>query len=157
VAASAGLDLPIYPVKGYSVTMPVLDAARAPLNGGIDEKTRVTFARLGDRVRMTTTAEFTGYDTSYSPANFAKILRVAHELFDGGIDVAKAFFWACLRPASPDGPPIIGATPVANLWLNTGHGYLGWTMSCGSAKILSDLIAGRSPEIDASPYRFSRF
>ncbi len=157
IAASIGLDLPVYPVKGYSVTMPVLDGTRAPTMGGVEEGAQVSFSRLGERVRMTTTAEIAGYDTSFAPGDFAKILRVARDLFDGGLDIERAKFWACLRPTSPDGPPIIGASPLANLWLNTGHGYLGWTMSCGSSRLLSDLIAGRTPEIDSAPYRLDRF
>jgi len=137
--------------------MPVLDPGKAPSMGGVEEGSHVAFSRLGERVRMTTTAEFTGYETGHRPKNFAKILRIAGELFDGGVDTGKATYWACLRPATPDGPPAIGATPFSNLWLNTGHGYLGWTMSCGSSRLLCDLIAGRKPEIDPSPYRFDRF
>jgi D-amino-acid dehydrogenase len=156
VGATAGIDLPVYPIKGYSVTMTIQDPARAPSMGGIEETSHVAFSRLGDRLRMTTTAEFAGYDTSFKPADFARILRTARDLFDGGVDIEKATYWACLRPSSPDGRPR-RSLPFPNLWINNGHGTLGWTMSCGSGKLLGDLVADRKPDIDPAPYRFDRY
>lgn len=157
LARDAGLHLPIYPVKGYSITAPVGDPDQAPRTGGLDEGTLVAFARLGERVRMTSVAEVGGYDTSYRPEDFAKILATGRELFRDGIDLDRAEHWACLRPATPDGPPIIGPSPVRNLWLNTGHGYLGWTMCCGSARLLADQMCGKSPELDTHLYRYGRY
>ncbi len=157
LARQAGLHLPIYPVKGYSMTAPVGDADQAPRTGGLDEGTLVAFARLGDRVRMTSVAEVGGYDTSFRPENFTKILATGRELFRDGIALDRAEHWACLRPATPDGPPYIGPTPVRNLWLNTGHGYLGWTMCCGSARLLADQMAGRQTELDTHLYRYGRY
>ena len=157
LARDAGLHLPIYPVKGYSITAPVGDPDQAPRTGGLDEGTLVAFARLGERVRMTSVAEVGGYDTSYRPENFAKILATGRELFRDGIALDRAEHWACLRPATPDGPPIIGPSPVRNLWLNTGHGYLGWTMCCGSARLLADQMSGRKAELDTHLYRYGRY
>ncbi|MEZ5833587.1 MAG: D-amino acid dehydrogenase [Dongiaceae bacterium] len=157
LARHAGLHLPIYPVKGYSITAPVGDPDQAPRTGGLDEGNLVTFARLGDRVRMTSVAEVVGYDTGYRTENFSKILATGRELFRDGIDLERAEYWACLRPATPDGPPIIGPSPVRNLWLNTGHGYLGWTMCCGSARLLADQMAGRQAELDTRLYRYGRY
>jgi len=157
LARDAGLHLPIYPVKGYSITAPVGDPDQAPRTGGLDEGTLVAFARLGDRVRMTSVAEVGGYDTGYRPEDFAKILATGRELFRDGIALDRAEYWACLRPATPDGPPIIGPSPVRNLWLNTGHGYLGWTMCCGSARLLVDQMSGRKPELDTHLYRYGRY
>ena len=156
LAKTAGLHLPIYPIKGYSITAPLGDPERAPRTGGLDEGTLVAFSRLGDKVRMTSVAEVVGYDTSYRPEDFAQILATGRELFPGGIALDHAEHWACLRPSTPDGPPIIGPSPVANLWLNTGHGYLGWTMCCGSARLLADQMAGRKPELDTHLYRYGR-
>lgn len=105
----------------------------------------VAFARMGDRLRLTSTAEFSGYDRSHRPKDFRAMLRVAHELFPTGGDYAKPFYWAGLRPMTPEGTPIFGRTRYSNLILNTGHGHMGWTMACGSARITADLIAGRQP------------
>jgi D-amino-acid dehydrogenase len=157
LARQARLHLPIYPVKGYSITAPVGDPDQAPRTGGLDEGTLVTFARLGDRVRMSSVAEVVGYDTTHRPENFAKILATGRELFRDGIALEQAEHWACLRPTTPDGPPIIGPSPVRNLWLNTGHGYLGWTMCCGSARLLADQMAGRKTELDTHLYRYGRY
>jgi D-amino-acid dehydrogenase len=157
LARQAGLHLPIYPVKGYSITAPVGDPEQAPRTGGLDEGTLVTFARIGDRVRMSSVAEVSGYDTGHRPENFAKILATGRELFRDGIALDRAEYWACLRPATPDGPPYIGPTPVRNLWLNTGHGYLGWTMCCGSARLLVDQMSGRQAELDTHLYRYGRY
>jgi D-amino-acid dehydrogenase len=151
-----GLKLPIYPVKGYSVTLPAR-AEGAPTVPGVDEGGFVAFARIGDRLRVTSTTEFAGYDTSHREADFAAMLRTARELFPEGADYERRDCWACLRPATPDGPPIIGSTPFKNLHLNTGHGHIGWTMACGSARLLADLLSDRKPDIDPTPYAYGRY
>jgi D-amino-acid dehydrogenase len=152
-----GLRMPVYPVKGYSLTFPIVDAAAAPNHGGVDEANLVAFARLGDRLRLTATADFAGYDTEYAPKDFAHMLRVATELFPGAAAYDRPSYWACLRPMTPDGPPIMGESPFRNLWLNTGHGHIGWTMACGSSRIVVDRMLGRKPEIDDVPFRLSRY
>jgi D-amino-acid dehydrogenase len=157
VAGSIGVKLPIYPVKGYSLTFPIVDPTAAPTHFGVDEANLVAFARLGDRLRLTATADIAGYDTEYAPGDFAPMLRVAKELFPRAVAYDRPEYWACLRPMTPDGPPIVGASPLKNLWLNTGHGHIGWTMACGSSRLLLDLMAGRKPEIDATPFRLARY
>ena len=157
VALSAGLRLPVYPVKGYSLTIPIDGHIGAPRMPGVDEAHLVAFARMGDRLRLTATADFAGYDTRHAPADFAAMLRVARELFPDGGDFDHPSYWSCLRPMTPDGPPIIGATPLANLWLNTGQGHMGWTMACGSARILAELIAGRPSPVPLEGMTLDRF
>jgi D-amino-acid dehydrogenase len=152
-----GFNLPIFPVKGYSVTLPVADPAEAPTIGGVHEDHLVAFSLLGDRLRLTATADFAGYDTEFVPANFAHMLRVARDMFPNAALYDRPDYWACLRPMTPDGPPIMGASPVSNLWLNTGHGHMGWTMACGSSRLLTDQMMGRKPAIDDTPFLFSRY
>jgi D-amino-acid dehydrogenase len=148
IARTAGLRLPIYPVKGYSLTVPIKDAGAAPTVPGVDEHYLVAFARMGERLRVTATAEFSGYDTAHKPADFAVMTRVARELFPDAADFNRPEYWACLRPMTPDGPPIMGRSRQKNLWLNTGHGHIGWTMAAGSGRIVADLILGREAAID---------
>ena len=152
-----GFTLPIYPVKGYSVTLPIADAEAAPVHFGVDEANLVAFARLGDRLRLTATADFAGYDTSFEARDFVHMLKVARELFPRAAAFDRPEYWACLRPMTPDGPPIMGPSPLTNLWLNTGHGHIGWTMACGSSRIVVDRMLGRKPEIDDTPFRLSRY
>jgi D-amino-acid dehydrogenase len=116
--------------------------------GGADEDRLIGYSRLGDRLRVSSTAEFTGFDRSHTPANFASMLRTAHELFPGAFDEKKAEFWAGLRPMMPSSVPGIGLARSRNYYLDAGHGHLGWTTSCGSGKLLADLVAGRKPEFD---------
>ena len=143
-----GIDLPVYPVKGYAATIPLDDPSKGPTMGGADEDKLIGYSRLGDRLRISSTAEFTGFDRTHKPSNFASMLRTAHELFPGAFDEKKAEFWAGLRPMMPSSVPVIGRARYRNLYLNTGHGHLGWTTSCGSGKLVADLIAGREPEFD---------
>jgi D-amino-acid dehydrogenase len=157
LAKPIGLKLPIYPVKGYSLTLPITDPEAAPAHFGVDEANLVAFARLGDRLRMTATADFAGYDTSYVPGDFVNMLRVARELFPRAAAYDRPEYWACLRPMTPDGPPIMGPSGIANLWLNTGHGHIGWTMACGSSRVVVDRMLGRKPEIDDTPFLLSRY
>lgn len=145
-----GVTLPIYPVKGYTATIPLDDPSRAPTTGGVDEGRYVTYARMGDRLRLSSSAEFAGFDRSHRPENFARMFRTAHDLFPGLIDERKADLRACLRPMLPNSVPAIGRTRFANFYLDTGHGHLGWTLACGSGKFLADIIANRRPEIDPS-------
>ncbi|MBI3325501.1 MAG: D-amino acid dehydrogenase [Nitrospinae bacterium] len=145
VARQTGIRLPIYPVKGYSVTIPVRLGDTAPHLGGVDEEHLLAYARIGDRLRLTAKAEFAGYDRSHRPEDFRHLLQVARDLFPTGGDYANPCYWAGLRPMTPEGTPLLGHTRYRNLFLNTGHGHMGWTMSCGSARILADVIAGRTP------------
>ena len=157
IMKTVGVTLPIYPVKGYSLTLPIIPGKPAPTVGGIDEENLVAWAPLGDRMRMTSTAEFSGYDERYKPSDFDNMLRVAQDFFPDGVDYAKPSHWACLRPMTPDGPPVFGRLKHRNMVYNTGHGHIGWTMAAGSGKILADLVAGRTPEIDLDGMWVERF
>jgi D-amino-acid dehydrogenase len=152
-----GISLPVYPVKGYSITVPVTDADAAPVSTVMDESYKVAITRLGDRIRVGGTAEISGYSDKLYAARRATLDHSLTDLFPRGGDISKATFWSGLRPMTPDGPPIIGATRYSNLHLNTGHGTLGWTMACGSGKVLADLLSGRKPDIDASELALSRY
>lgn len=143
-----GYRLPVYPVKGYSATFPVGPDHRPPALGGVDENNLVAWARFGQRLRFTATAEFAGYDTRHTPADFRQMLQAARELFPDGADYDRPSYWAGLRPMTPEGTPLIGRTRHRNLYLNTGHGHMGWTMSCGTAKLLADIMTSRQPELD---------
>jgi D-amino-acid dehydrogenase len=142
-----GIRIPVYPVKGYSITIPVTDASGAPESTIMDESFKVAITRLGDRIRVGGTAEISGYDLSLREARRETLVHSVTDLFPQGGDVRQASFWCGLRPMTPDGTPVIGPTPFKNLFLNTGHGTLGWTMSCGSGRVLADIISGRAPEI----------
>jgi D-amino-acid dehydrogenase len=150
VVKRLGLDLPVYPVKGYSATVPIAGRNGAPTVGGVDENNLVAWCRMGDRLRLTATAEFSGFDTSHRPSDFKTMLASARDLFPQGGDYAQASYWACLRPMTPAGTPIHGRGRHRNFWINTGQGHMGWTMACGSARITADLMAGRAPEIDTT-------
>ncbi len=150
VGRAIGLDLPIYPIKGYSVTLPIEGRNNPPTLSGVDEDNLFAFANYGDRVRMTAIAEFAGWDTSHQPADFTPMLKAARELFPAAGNYDKPEYWAGLRPMTPDNLPIFGRGRLANLWVNAGHGHMGWTWACGSARITADLVAGRKPEHDVS-------
>jgi D-amino-acid dehydrogenase len=152
-----GIDLPVYPVKGYSITVPITNPAGAPESTVMDETYKVAITRLGDRIRVGGMAELDGYNTKLRPARRATLKHVLTDLYPKGGDVSKASFWCGLRPMTPDGPPIIGPTKYSNLYLNTGHGTLGWTMCCGSGRVLADMISGRKPEIDTSGLTIERY
>ncbi|HUA77985.1 MAG TPA: D-amino acid dehydrogenase [Acetobacteraceae bacterium] len=147
LARKIGLRLPVYPVKGYSLTIPIGNHRAAPTMATLDEDNLVAISRFGERIRVTATAEIAGYDTSHRPADFAHMLKVVQRLFPDGADYARAEMWAGLRPMTPSNLPILGRSRYANLFLNTGHGHIGWTMSHGTARITADLIAGRQPAI----------
>lgn len=145
----AGLSLPVYPVKGYSVTLPIDGRNNPPRLSGVDEDNLFAFANYGDRVRLTAVAEFAGYDVSHKPSDFASMLGAARELFPDAGDYAKPEYWAGLRPMTPDNLPIFGrGRRLENLWVNVGHGHMGWTWACGAARITADLLGGRRPEHD---------
>ena len=152
-----GLRLPVYPVKGYSITVPVLRPERAPVSTLMDETYKVAVTRLGDRIRVGGTAELAGFDLALHEKRREVTELVVNDLFAGAGDLSRAEFWTGLRPMTPDGTPLIGATSVPNLYLNTGHGTLGWTMSCGSARLLADLVSGRTPEIDTEGLALNRY
>jgi D-amino-acid dehydrogenase len=152
-----GLSIPVYPVKGYSLTVPIIDAARAPESTVMDETYKVAVTRLGDRIRVGGTAELMGYNLTLREARRDALDHVVTDLFAGGGDLSRATFWTGLRPMTPDGPPLIGATRYRNLYLNTGHGTLGWTMAAGSGRVLADIISGRRPEIDLAGLTVERY
>ena len=148
VARTAGVRLPIYPAKGYSSTFPLKPGGLAPTIPGVDERWLVGWSRLGDRLRLTSTAEFAGYDWGWTPRDFNNIRSLASDLFPDAADYERGTFRACLRPMTPDGPPILGLGRHRNLVFNCGHGHMGWTMACGTARIVADLMTGRMPEVD---------
>jgi D-amino-acid dehydrogenase len=147
LARKLGLRLPIYPIKGYSLTIPIGAAKSPPTIACLDEHNLVAISRFGDRLRITATAEFAGYDASHKPSDFAFMKRVTQELFPDGAEYDRAEMWAGLRPMTPTNLPLVGQRRFKNLVLNCGHGHIGWTMSHGSARIAADLIAGRAPAI----------
>jgi D-amino-acid dehydrogenase len=147
-----GLRIPVIPAKGYSITIPLEEEAPAPFVSLTDDECKLVISRLGNRLRVAGTAEFSGYDTTVSPARCAAIVRRVHDLFpqlslDRGVEL-----WAGLRPATPGNVPLIGKCRVPNLFVNTGHGTLGWTLACGSGRLLADQVSGRMPDIAAAPY-----
>jgi D-amino-acid dehydrogenase len=152
-----GISIPVYPVKGYSITVPIIDATGAPESTVMDETYKVAITRLGDRIRAGGTAEISGYDLRLHAARRATLEHSVGDLFPKGGDFSRATFWCGLRPMTPDGPPIVGATKFPNLYLNTGHGTLGWTMSCGSGRVLADIVSGRKPEIGVAELSIGRY
>jgi D-amino-acid dehydrogenase len=151
------LELPVYPVKGYSVTLPISSPAAAPRVSLTDEAHKLVISRLGNRLRAAGTAEIAGYDTTLNRRRAETVLDALLALLPKAGDPARAEFWTGLRPMTPDGPPVIGPTPIANLFLNTGHGTLGWTMAAGSARLLADVVAGRPPALSLEGLTFDRY
>lgn len=152
-----GINSPIYPVKGYSITLPVINEQAAPVSTIMDETYKVAITRLGDRIRVAGTAELNGYDLSLNEKRRATVRHVVSDLFPAGVDMSEDNFWTGLRPMTPDGTPLVGATKIHNLFLNTGHGTLGWTMSFGSARLLSDIISGNKTDIAHEDLSISRY
>jgi D-amino-acid dehydrogenase len=152
-----GIKLPVYPVKGYSITVPIVDEARAPVSTVMDETHKIAITRLGDRIRVGGMAEIAGFDPSLSPKRQATLTHSVEDLFGGAGDQSKAKFWSGFRPMTPDGTPIVGRSPIANLFLNTGHGTLGWTMAAGSGRVLADIVSGRRTEIGATDLGYARY
>jgi D-amino-acid dehydrogenase len=153
-----GMQLPIYPIKGYSLTLPVVRTSVAPLSTIMDETYKVAITRLGDRIRIGGTAEIAGYDLTLRQARRGPLERSITDLFPVGGDLRRASFWCGLRPMTPDGTPVLGRSGAySNLFLNTGHGTLGWTMAAGSGRVLADLVSGRQPEIEATDLSLARY
>ena len=152
-----GIRLPVYPVKGYSISVPIMDAARSPASTVMDETFKVAITRLGDRIRVGGTAELTGFNLGLRAPRRRALEHSVSDLFPDGGDLRRATFWTGLRPMTPDGTPIVGATPISNLYVNTGHGTLGWTMACGSGRVLADVVSARNPEIDVRDLGIARY
>ena len=152
-----GVALPVYPVKGYSLTLPIRNPEASPVSTVMDEAHKVAITRLGDRIRVAGMAEICGFDLELRDARRATIAHVVSDLFPEGGDLDKAEFWCGLRPMTPDGTPVIGATGRPGLFLNTGHGTLGWTMACGSAKLLADIVSNKAPEISTDGLGIERY
>ncbi|RQS09392.1 D-amino acid dehydrogenase [Burkholderia sp. Bp9002] len=151
------MKIPVYPLKGYSITAPIVDEAAAPVSTVLDETYKIAITRFDRRIRVGGMAEIVGFDKRLRDARRETLEMCVNDLFPGGGDTSKATFWTGLRPMTPDGTPIVGRTPVSNLFLNTGHGTLGWTMSCGSGQLLADLISGKMPAIQADDLSVHRY
>ncbi|HEY2254596.1 MAG TPA: D-amino acid dehydrogenase [Variovorax sp.] len=152
-----GIRLPVYPVKGFSLTLPVTDADMAPESTVMDETFKVAVTRLGNRIRVGGTAQLSGYDLTLDQRRRDTLEHVVGDLFPRGANAIGGEFWTGLRPMTPDGTPIVGATRVPNLWLATGHGTLGWTMAAGTGRLMADLMSGRGPEIDIEGLGVARY
>ncbi len=152
-----GLNLPVYPVKGFSITVPITDASGAPESTVMDETYKVAVTRLGERIRVGGTAQLSGYDLSLSPERRGTLDFVLSDCFPDGGDLSQAQFWTGLRPMTPDGTPVVGVSPFSNLFLSTGHGTLGWTMAAGTGRVMADLMSGRQPDIDMAGLGLSRY
>ena len=153
------VSIPVYPLKGYSLTIPITNPDAAPASTILDETYKIAVTRFDDRIRVGGMAEIVGFNTRLKEARRETLKMVVNDLYPHGGDVSQATFWSGLRPMTPDGTPIVGATRFSNLYLNTGHGTLGWTMACGSGQLLADLISGRTPAIpfsDLSVMRYQR-
>ncbi|AAO29657.1 FAD-dependent oxidoreductase [Xylella fastidiosa subsp. fastidiosa] len=155
--APLGLRLPVYPLKGFSLTLPMIDASRAPVSTVLDESYKVAVTRFDERIRVAGMAEVSGYDVSLNPRRRSTLEMVVQDVYPGCGDLGRGEFWTGLRPATPDGTPVIGATPYQGLFLNTGHGTLGWTMSSGSGRYLADLICCRPCEISSEGLDMFRY
>ena len=152
-----GIDLPVYPIKGYSITVPITDPGFAPESTIMDESHKIAVTRLGSRIRAGGTAEISGFSLKLRPARRAALEHVVSDLFPRGGDVSKATFWCGLRPMTPDGTPVIGPTEYSNLWIASGHGTLGWTMAAGTGQLLADWISGRQTAIDTTELTIDRY
>jgi D-amino-acid dehydrogenase len=151
------VHVPVYPVKGYSLTLPITDAEAAPVSTVMDETYKVAITRLGDRIRVGGTAELAGFSLRLRKPRRETLAHSVMDLFPRGGDLGQASFWTGLRPMTPDGTPVVGRTRYDNLYLNTGHGTLGWTMACGSGRLLADLMSSRAPAIAHDDLALSRY
>lgn len=157
LAADLDIRLPVYPVKGYSITVPIVNPAAAPVSTVMDESYKIAITRLGDRIRVGGTAELSGFNRRLYPAPRETLELSVRSLFPSAADFSNVSFWSGLRPMTPDGTPVIGSSRYRNLYLNTGHGTLGWTMACGSGRIIADVISGKTADIDISDLGLSRY
>jgi len=152
-----GIRIPVYPVKGYSITVPITDPTGAPESTVMDETHKVAVTRLGDRIRVGGTAELAGYTLQLHEARRETLTHVVTDLFPRGGDAGRAEFWCGLRPMTPDGTPVVGPTRLPNLYLATGHGTLGWTMAAGTGRVMADVISGRAPGVDLAGLTVERY
>ncbi|EOD56471.1 D-amino acid dehydrogenase [Aeromonas molluscorum] len=152
-----GIALPVYPVKGYSLTLPMSNAEAAPRSTVLDETYKVAITRFDERIRVGGMAELSGFNLALNPKRHDTLAMVVRDLFPEGGDLAQAEFWTGLRPMTPDGTPLVGPSPIPGLWLNTGHGTLGWTMAAGSGQLLADLISGTQPAISDEGLTLARY
>lgn len=152
-----GVHVPVHPVKGYSITVPIADETAAPESTVMDETYKIAITRLGSRIRVGGTAEIAGYDLSLRPSRRDPLEHSLTDLFPQGGRMADATFWCGLRPMTPDGPPLVGESGIKGLYLNTGHGTLGWTMACGSGRLLADIVSGHKPQIDPAAVSIKRY
>jgi D-amino-acid dehydrogenase len=157
LVAPLGIRLPVYPIKGYSLTVPITDASVAPVSTVMDETYKVATTRFADRIRVGGTAEIAGWDMTLRPHRRGPLERSLHDFFPRAGDVSKAKFWCGLRPMTPDGTPVIARAKYSNFYLNTGHGTLGWTMAAGSGQLIADIVSGKIPDIDVSDLGLSRY
>ncbi|HBI09329.1 MAG TPA: D-amino acid dehydrogenase [Franconibacter pulveris] len=151
------VDIPVYPLKGYSLTIPVAEESGAPVSTVLDETYKIAITRFDNRIRVGGMAEIVGFNTELLQPRRETLEMVVRDLYPRGGKIEEAQFWTGLRPMTPDGTPVVGRTPFKNLWLNTGHGTLGWTMACGSGQLLSDLISGRTPAIPFDDLGVARY
>jgi D-amino-acid dehydrogenase len=143
-----GLPALVYPAKGYSATLPIVDPDRVPLASVTDDAKKIVFTRLGNRLRVAGTAELSGYGLELNKLRCEALTRLAQDWFGDAVDAARVEYWAGLRPATPSNVPLIGKTRLSNLYINTGHGTLGWTMGCGSGKAAADIVSGKKPDVE---------
>lgn len=151
------IPIPVYPMKGYSLTLPINNYDAAPVSTILDETYKIAITRFDDRIRVGGMAELVGFNKQLSPSRRATLEMVTEDLYPGSGRLAEGQFWCGLRPVTPDSTPIMGATPISNLFLNTGHGTLGWTMACGSAQLIADIMSGTRPQIAASDLSVLRY
>jgi len=154
---SLGLRLPVYPVKGYSITVPIAQEPRAPVSTLLDESFKIAITRLGDRIRVGGMAEVSGFNAELPERRRRTLEHSLSGLFPDAGDLGAATFWSGLRPMTPDSTPVVGPTRIPNLFLNTGHGTLGWTMACGSARVISDMVSGMPPQIETRDLAIARY
>lgn len=157
ILAPLGLDVPVYPVKGYSLTVPITDASASPVSTILDETYKVAVTRFDNRIRIGGMAELSGYDLRLNPRRRQTLEMIGNDLFPSAADFKDAQFWTGLRPMTPDSTPIVGASAYNNLFINTGHGTLGWTMACGSGQLIADLVTGYRPAIRTDGLDLSRY
>lgn len=157
LVAPLGLDVPVYPVKGYSLTIPIRDADAAPVSTVLDETYKIAITRFNDRIRVGGMAELAGFDSSLRQHRRETLEMVVKDLFPKAVAMREATFWSGLRPMTPDSTPIVGASDYRNLFLNTGHGTLGWTMACGSGQLIADLVTGYRPAINPIGLDLARY
>ena len=155
--APLGIQVPLYPVKGYSATASIKDYEQAPQSAIVDEAYKVAIARMGNRIRIAGLAEFGSRTLELREAALRTLIKVGEDWFPNAANYGNAQFWCGTRPMLPDGPPLIGATPVRNVYMNIGHGPTGWAMAAGSAKLLADIVSGTAPEIDTDGLNMTRY